>query len=101
MKRLLAILAAALLGLSLPIFAADYPVPKEADWVARDFRFHTGEVAAALRIHYTTVGKPGGEPVLVLSRGWLGHVFFPPSSAEGWNRRIFAKDTKPDSRRKE
>src|SRR5258705_12089605 len=26
-----------------PAWAADYPVPKEADWVARDFRFHTGE----------------------------------------------------------
>ena len=24
--------------------AADYPAPKEGDWVARDFRFHTGEV---------------------------------------------------------
>jgi homoserine O-acetyltransferase/O-succinyltransferase len=46
--------------------AADFPPPKEADWVARDFKFSTGEVLPELRIHYTTVGEPTGEPVLVL-----------------------------------
>ena len=44
----------------------DYPAPKEADWTAKDFRFHTGEVLPELRIHYTTIGSPSGEPVLVL-----------------------------------
>ncbi|HEY5292035.1 MAG TPA: alpha/beta fold hydrolase [Burkholderiales bacterium] len=51
---------------ALPAFAADYPVPKEGDWVARDFRFHTGEVFAELKLHYRTIGAPTGEPVLVL-----------------------------------
>ena len=46
--------------------AADYPTPKEADWVAHDFRFHTGEVMENLRIHYTTIGTPGAPAVLVL-----------------------------------
>ncbi len=46
--------------------AADFPAPKEGDWVVRDFRFHTGEVLPELRLHYTTVGTPGGEPVLLL-----------------------------------
>ena len=46
--------------------AADYPVPKESDWVARDFRFHTGEVIRELHMHYTTVGAPSGQPVLIL-----------------------------------
>jgi homoserine O-acetyltransferase len=46
--------------------AADYPAPKEADWVMRDFRFHAGEVLPELRVHYTTVGAPSGEPVLIL-----------------------------------
>jgi homoserine O-acetyltransferase len=32
----------------------------------RDFRFHTGEVLPELRLHYTTVGAPTGEPVLIL-----------------------------------
>jgi len=40
--------------------------PKEADWIARDFRFHTGEVMSELRLHVTTIGDPAGEPVLVL-----------------------------------
>jgi homoserine O-acetyltransferase len=30
--------------LSFSAVAADYPAPKEADWTARDFKFHTGEV---------------------------------------------------------
>ena len=49
-----------------PLPAADYPAPREADWIAREFRFHTGEVLPELRLHYRTVGDPGGEPVLVL-----------------------------------
>ena len=46
--------------------AADYPAPQEASWVVRDFRFHNGETLPELRLHYTTVGARGGEPVLVL-----------------------------------
>jgi homoserine O-acetyltransferase len=49
-----------------PARAADHPAPREATWVARDFRFHTGETLPELRLHYTTVGDPGGIPVLVL-----------------------------------
>ncbi len=51
---------------ALPASAADYPAPKEGDWIVRDFRFHTGEVLPELRLHYTTVGAPAGEPVLIL-----------------------------------
>ena len=51
---------------SAPGLAADYPAPKEGSWVVRDFRFHTGEVLPELRLHYTTVGAPTGEPVLIL-----------------------------------
>jgi homoserine O-acetyltransferase/O-succinyltransferase len=46
--------------------AADYPAPKEGDWIGRDFRFHTGEVLPELRLHYTTVGAPSGQPVVIL-----------------------------------
>jgi homoserine O-acetyltransferase len=45
---------------------ADYPAPRQADWVASAFRFHTGEVLPQLRLHYTTIGNPAGEAVLVL-----------------------------------
>ena len=46
--------------------AADYPAPKEASWIVRDFRFQTGETLPELRLHYTTVGSPSGEAVLLL-----------------------------------
>jgi homoserine O-acetyltransferase len=51
---------------ALAASAADYPAPKEGDWIARDFRFHTGEVMQELRLQYTTIGAPSGEPVLIL-----------------------------------
>ena len=51
---------------ALTALAADYPTPKTGDWVVRDFRFHTGDVLPELRLHYTTVGAPTGEPVLIL-----------------------------------
>ena len=59
-------LALALFAPSVPAAAATFPTPAEGDWVAHNFRFHTGEVAPALRLHYTTVGAPSGEPVLLL-----------------------------------
>jgi homoserine O-acetyltransferase len=64
LDRALRVLAFALCA--VPSFAADYPAPAQADWVARNFRFHTGEAMPELRIHYTTIGAPTGEPVLVL-----------------------------------
>jgi homoserine O-acetyltransferase len=51
---------------SPPVRAAAYPQPREADFVAKDFRFHTGEVMPELRLHYTTIGDPSAQPVLVL-----------------------------------
>ncbi len=57
---------AAGLGGTLPCAAADAPQPRQGDWLVRDFRFHTGEVLPELRLHYTTVGEPSGEPVLIL-----------------------------------
>ena len=46
-------------------FAADYPAPKQSDWTAQDFKFHSGETMD-LRIHYATIGDPSGTPVVVL-----------------------------------
>ena len=61
--------AASIIALSLlsaVAIAAEYPDPKQGDWVAHDFRYHTGEVMAELRLHYTTIGDPSGMPVVVL-----------------------------------
>jgi homoserine O-acetyltransferase len=40
--------------------------PKQATWIAKDFKFHTGEVLSEVKLGYTTVGDPAGIPVLVL-----------------------------------
>jgi homoserine O-acetyltransferase len=83
-----AAIGAALSLIALSALAADYPAPKEGTWVARDFRMHTGEVMPELRLHYTTVGEPTGQPVLILhgttgsgagmlSPGFAGELFGP------------------------
>src|SRR5438046_626448 len=51
---------------ALSVWAADYPAPNQSEWIVRDFRFHTGEVLPELKLYYTTVGAPSGEPVLIL-----------------------------------
>jgi homoserine O-acetyltransferase len=70
MKFSLAVLSAVTsIALTLTSFAAaaaDYPAPKQGDWIARDFKFHTGQTMPELRLHYTTIGEPTGQPVLVL-----------------------------------
>ncbi|MBR0686610.1 alpha/beta fold hydrolase [Bradyrhizobium manausense] len=77
-----ALLAAALLSVSMPAIAADYPAPKQGDWVAKDFKFHTGEVMTDLKLHYTTVGDPSGQPVLVLhGTGGSGASMLTPAFA--------------------
>jgi homoserine O-acetyltransferase len=66
MKRIRAALSAAFMMVSVTAMAADYPAPKEGDFIARDFKFHTGEVMPEVRLHYTTIGEPAGQPVVVL-----------------------------------
>ncbi len=78
----------ACLAFPFAALAADFPAPKEGDWVAKDFRFHTGEVFPEVRLHYRTIGEPTGEPVLVLhgtagsgasmlSKDFAGELFGP------------------------
>lgn len=66
MKNFKAIGVLALVLLSVPAAAAEYPGPKQGDWIARDFKFHTGEVMSELKLHYTTIGDPAGIPAVVL-----------------------------------
>jgi homoserine O-acetyltransferase len=58
-----------LLAVALQTFAASaagYPEPKLGDWIARDFKFHSGEIMPELKLHYETIGDPSGVPVVVL-----------------------------------
>jgi homoserine O-acetyltransferase len=67
LKHLVRVTAGAAIALlALSASAADYPAPKEGSWLAKDFRFHTGQVIPEMKLAYTTVGAPGGEPVLIL-----------------------------------
>ena len=69
---------------SVTAMAADYPAPKQGDWIARDFKFHSGETMPQLRLHYTTIGEPGGQPVLVLhgSGGSAARMLTPEFAGE-------------------
>ena len=62
----------------------------EADYVARDFHFRSGETLPQLRLHYTTLGKPERDgagkvtnAVLILhGTGGSGHQFLSPQFAD-------------------
>jgi homoserine O-acetyltransferase len=69
---------------SFSALAADYPAPKQGEWIARDFKFHTGQTMPELRLHYTTIGEPTGQPVLVLhgSGGQAASMLTPTFAGE-------------------
>ena len=50
-------IAIALVSVAAPA-GAQAPAPVEADFVARDFKFQTGETLPALTLHYRTIGTP-------------------------------------------
>ena len=70
-KRIAGTWGAALYALALGLCAfsaaaQNTTARQEGTWVVKDFRFHTGEVLPELKLHYTTLGNPANEPVLVL-----------------------------------
>jgi homoserine O-acetyltransferase len=66
MRRLRPLLSLIFAMTSFAALAADYPAPKQGDFIVRDFKFHDGMTMAELKLHYTTVGESTGQPVLVL-----------------------------------
>ncbi|XUM19460.1 alpha/beta fold hydrolase [Bradyrhizobium oligotrophicum S58] len=93
LRPLAAVLAAAVV-LCAPARAADYPAPKQGDFIVKDFKFHTGETLPELRLHYTTVGEPTGQPVLVLhGTGGSGGSMLGPTFAGV----LFGKDQPLDA----
>jgi homoserine O-acetyltransferase len=93
MRSVVLLLAAA----SLASAQANQPaMGKEADYVARNFRFTTGETLPEVKIHYTTIGTPRKDArgivrnaVLIghgtggtgrgtfVGRGWAGELYGP------------------------
>ncbi|WP_375411506.1 alpha/beta fold hydrolase [uncultured Bradyrhizobium sp.] len=84
MHLLRAALSAVFAFISFAVLAADYPAPKQGDWIVKDFKFHTGEIMPELRLHYTTLGEPTGQPVLVLhgSAGSAASMLTPTFAGE-------------------
>lgn len=86
------------------VMATDYSAPKQGEWIARDFKFHTGEVMPELKLHYTTVGEPSGQPVLVLhgsggsaasmlTAGFAGEMFGPGQPLDATKYYIIIPDS--------
>ncbi len=92
--------SAALAGVSAQ---APYPAPVEGDFVARQVRFDSGDVAAEVRLHYRTIGQPRKDPdgvvrnaVLILhGTGGSGAGFVGP----GYAGRLFGKGQLLDAER--
>ena len=104
MRCLRAALSVVFAMTSLTALAADYPAPKQGDWIAKDFKFHSGETMPELRLHYTTVGAPTGQPVLVLhgsggsaatmlTPGFAGELFGPGQPLDASKYYIIIPDS--------
>ena len=73
-----------MVGSSMAMAQATSPAfvgQQEGVWVAKDFRFHTGEVLPELRLGYVTLGNPSHEAVVILhgttgsGKGMLSSAF--------------------------
>jgi homoserine O-acetyltransferase/O-succinyltransferase len=110
MSRSRAAFVAALVSISVTAItvtgamAADYPAPREGDWIAKDFKFHTGETMPELKLHYTTIGEPTGQPVVVLhgsggsaaamlTPGFAGELFGPGQPLDASKYYIILPDS--------
>ena len=86
--RVACIVAAVLVLSAIPCAAqqAATPATVEGDFVAKNFKFRSGESLPELRLHYTTLGKPSRDAqgrvtnaVLILhGTGGTGHQFLSP-----------------------
>lgn len=79
--KILPMLAALLLLVPGLARGASAPTVKQGDWVAKSFKFHTGQVMD-LTLHYATLGDPAGAPVLILhGTGGSGGGMLSPAMA--------------------
>jgi len=92
-----------LILLCVPASAADYPAPKHGEWIARDFKFHTGETLPEVKLTYTTIGEPSGTPIVVLhgsggsaqrmlTRNFAGELFGPGQPFDAAKHYIIIPD---------
>jgi homoserine O-acetyltransferase/O-succinyltransferase len=84
MRLLQAVVALVVVLFSFAAGAQNYPAPKQNTWIAKDFKFHTGEIMPELRINYLTIGEPSGQPILVLhgTNGSANNMLAPAFAGE-------------------
>src|SRR5436305_14779124 len=58
--------ALALIWPSIVAAAADYPTPKQGEWLASDFKFNTWGRTQVLKLYYTAVSDSDGLPGVLL-----------------------------------
>jgi len=98
-----ALASAALIAVATAAVAADFPEPNTGEYVIKDFTFHTGEVMPEMKVSYTTVGDPSGEPVLMLhgttgsarsmlSDGFAGALYGPGQALDATQYFIIIPD---------
>ena len=83
--------------------AQSYPAPVESEYIARNYRFESGETLAEVKLHYWTVGTPRKDAdgvvrngVLILhGTGGSGRGFL----TEGYAGRLFGKGQILDAER--
>ncbi|HEY1708544.1 MAG TPA: alpha/beta fold hydrolase [Rhizomicrobium sp.] len=86
MRSAIAAIAFAILASSTVARAEDALPTKEGDYIAHDFKFHSGETLPELRLHYTTLGSPhrgkdgrvDNAVIVMHGTGGDGHQFIRP-----------------------
>ena len=62
--------------------AQPYPTPVEGDHIIRNFKFASGETLPELRLHYTAIGTPSRNAILIMhGTGGSGNGFLSPTFA--------------------
>ena len=97
------LLALLLLAAGPEARAQSYPAPVEADYIARNYRFESGETLAEVKLHYRTVGTARKDADGVVRNGILilhgtggsGRGFL----SEGYAGRLFGKGQLLDAER--
>jgi homoserine O-acetyltransferase len=103
-KALIVLAVALTFSMEVDAAAHAQPAPQQGDWTIHDFRFHTGEVMADMKVHYATLGSPSNPAVLVLhgtggnGAGMLGGsfggaLFGPGQPLDAATHYIIAPDT--------
>ncbi|MCI0465088.1 MAG: alpha/beta fold hydrolase [Gemmataceae bacterium] len=106
--RLSILVALVLLGSGRSVARANYPRPKEADFILKDFKFASGQTLAEVRMHYRTIGEPRLDPqgkvrnaVLILhATGGQSSQFVGKGKADDWfANELFGKGQPLDASR--